>query len=150
APPPATQPAASALTPAQIAEKALPSVVMIKTENIIGTGFVVWQDGRIATNLHVIAGAHQAEVSMSDGRKFDKVDVLAVDKAHDLAVLRVPATGLVPLALGDSQSVKPGERVVAIGNPLGLGNTISDGLISAVREIEPKKLTLLQITAPIA
>jgi hypothetical protein len=149
---PATAPAPqpTALTPAQIAEKALPSVVMIKTDSIIGTGFVVWGDGRIATNLHVIAGAQKAEIALADGRKFDQVEVLAVDQIHDLAVLRVPTTGLAALALGDSQTVKPGEHVVAIGNPLGLGNTISDGLISAVREVESKNLKLLQFTAPIA
>ena len=136
-------------TPAQIADKALPSIVFIQTPNIIGTGFVVWPDGRVATNLHVIAGAREATVLLNDGRKFDRVEVLAVDQAHDLAILRIPATGLVPLALGDSLAVKPGEHVVAIGHPMGMGNTVSDGLVSGVRKIDPKH-TLLQISAPIS
>lgn len=150
APPRSTAvPGTPALSPAQIAERASPSVVLIKTDTTIGTGFVVWPDGRIATNLHVIAGARSATVLLADGRKLEEVEVLAADQAHDLAVIRVRMDSLTPLPLGDSHGVKAGEHVVAIGNPLGLGNTISDGLVSAVRVLD-SKLTLLQITAPIA
>ena len=146
-----TTPAAAATprSPAQIAELALASVVLIKTQDQLGTGFVVWPDGRIATNLHVIAGAREATVVLNDGREFKDVEVLGADPAHDLVVLRVEVEGLKALPLGDSHAVKPGERVVAIGHPLGLGNTVSDGIISAVRVIDPT-ITLLQITAPIA
>jgi hypothetical protein len=146
---PASAPAPTTLSPAQIAEKTTPSIVLIKTDTTIGTGFVVWKDGRIATNLHVIAGAHTATVKMNDGRSFDEVYVLGVDQVHDLAVIRIAADDLKPLTLGDSAAVKAGEHVVAIGNPMGLGNTVSDGLVSAVRVLDPK-LTLLQISAPIA
>ncbi len=142
-------PASSARTPAQIAELALPSVVLIQTPNMIGTGFVIWKDGRIATNLHVIRGAREAKVILNDKREFTEIEVLASDPAHDLAIIRIPARDLVPLPLGDATAVKPGERVVAIGHPLGLGNTVSDGIVSAVRAIDPR-VTLLQITAPIA
>lgn len=145
-PPPAAD---KVFTPAQIADRALPSVVLVQTPTMIGTGFVVWQDGRIATNLHVIAGAKQASILLTDGRKFEQVEVLAVDQAHDLAILRIPTSGLKPLPLGDSAAVKPGEHVVAIGHPMGMGNTVSDGLVSAIRKIDPK-LTLLQISAPIS
>jgi serine protease Do len=136
-------------TPAEIADHALPSVVLVQTPTMIGTGFVVWQDGRVATNLHVIAGAKEASILLNDGRKFEQVEVLAVDQAHDLAILRIPTTGLKALALGDSTAVKPGQHVVAIGHPMGMGNTVSDGLVSAVRKIDPK-LTLLQISVPIS
>jgi hypothetical protein len=148
APPPA---AATSVpkSPAQIAELATASIVTIKTQEQLGTGFVVWADGRIATNLHVIAGAREATVTLNDGREFKDVRVLGADPARDLVVLRIDAEALKPLPLGDSHAVKPGERVVAIGHPLGLGNTVSDGIISAVRVID-KTLTLLQITAPIA
>ena len=140
--------APTTFTPAQIAEKATPSVVLIKTSSQIGTGFAVWKD-RVATNLHVLAGAREATVITTDGREFKDVQVLGVDPAHDLAVLRLPIDNLVPLTLGDSSAVKAGERVVAIGHPMGLGNTVSDGIISAVRVMDPR-VTLLQITAPIA
>jgi len=145
----ALPPATTAMTPAQIAERALPSVVLIRTPIMIGTGFVVWKDGRIATNLHVLAGAREATVILTDKREFSDIEVLAVDPAHDLAIIRVAAKGLVPLVLGDSGAVKAGEHVVAIGHPLGLGNTVSDGIVSAVRDEDPQA-RLLQITAPIA
>jgi hypothetical protein len=148
APEPA-KPAAGGRTPAEIAEIALPSVVLIKTPTELGTGFVIWKDGRIATNLHVLAGANEATVTLNDGRVFTDVMVMGADPAHDLAVIRIPVDDLKALPLGDSTTVRPGERVVAIGHPLGLGNTISDGLVSGVRELNPR-LTLLQITAPIA
>jgi serine protease Do len=142
-------PAPTTFTPAQIAERALPSIVLIQTPVMLGTGFVVWKDGRIATNLHVLAGASEAKVILNDKREFTQIEVLGVDPAHDLAVIRIRAEGLVPLQLGDSEAVKPGERVVAIGHPLGLGNTISDGIVSGIRALDPN-VTLLQITAPIA
>jgi hypothetical protein len=140
---------ATTLTPKEIAEKATPSIVLIKTGNMLGTGFVVWQDGRIATNLHVIAGAREASITLHDGREFTDVEVLAADQAHDLAILRIRAKDLPVLPLGDSGAVKPGEHVVAIGHPMGLGDTVSDGLVSAVRVLDPT-VTLLQISAPIA
>ena len=142
-------PAAVSLSPAQIAEKSLPSIVLIQAGDRIGTGFLIWQDGRIATNLHVIIGAPSIVVKLPDGREFNRVEVLAIDERHDLAVIRIPARGLPALALGDSDQVKAGERVVAIGHPLGLGDTVSDGLVSAIRELD-KDFKVMQISAPIA
>lgn len=142
------------LNAAQIAEKALPSVVLIEVvrhdgERGLGTGFVIWADGRIATSRHVIAGAKFAVVTLHDGRKFDNVEVSSEDEAHDLAIIRVGARDLPVLVLADSDKVKAGEPVVAIGHPLGLGNTVSDGLVSSVREVGPN-LKVLQISAPIS
>lgn len=139
----------SALTPAEIAETATPSVVLIKVPNGLGTGFVVSSDGRIVTNMHVIRGAKHATVQTAEGKDYNDVELMAADEAHDLAVLRIHARGLKPLVLGDSASARPGAHVVAIGHPLGLGNTVSDGLISAVREISPQRV-MLQISAPIS
>jgi S1-C subfamily serine protease len=140
---------AADLTAEQIAEKATPSVVLIRVPAGLGSGFVVSNDGRIVTNYHVIRGAKQATVVTADGREFKDVELMAADPGHDLAVLRIGAHGLRALALGDSAIAKPGEHVVAIGHPLGLGNTVSDGLLSAVRVISPQR-TLLQISAPIS
>ena len=145
----AVEAAPVSLSPAQIAEIAIPSVVLIQTATGLGSGFVVTKEGRIATNLHVIAGSRSATVILSDHRKFSEVEVLASDVKHDLAVLQIRAADLRPLPLGDSGQVRPGERVVAIGHPLGLGNTVSDGLVSAVRELSPT-LSVLQISAPIS
>ena len=137
------------LTPKEIAELALPSVVLIKAGDSLGTGFVVWKDGRIVTNLHVIAGAREATVTLQDGKQFAEVEVMAADAVHDLAVIRIRAKDLPVLPLGDSKAVKPGEHVVAIGHPLGLGNTVSDGLVSAIREAAPQ-VWVLQISVPVS
>lgn len=137
------------LSPSEIAERATPSVVSIKSDDSIGTGFVVKKDGWIATNLHVIASGSQVAVFTADGKRFDVVEVLAVDSDRDLALVRIDSSDLPELTVGDSDRVRPGDAVIAIGHPLGLEDTVSDGLISAVRKID-ETLTLLQISAPIA
>ncbi len=147
---PQTPPAPpAALTPAQIAAKATPSVVQIRSPNSLGTGFIVRKDGWIATNLHVIAGARELVVSTQDRHEYPVVDVLGVDPAQDLALLRIEAKDLGVLVLGDSDAVHPGDSVVAIGHPFGLEDTVSNGLVSAVRVLDPAH-TVLQISAPIA
>ncbi len=137
------------LTPAEIAKDAIPSVVLIRSSTSLGSGFVVKSDGLIATNHHVLYGASEAVVVLSDGKELSDVSVVAIDEAHDLVLIRVPARGLRALPLADIKQIEAGERVVAIGHPLGLGNTITDGLVSAVRTVSPD-LTLLQISAPIS
>src|SRR5262249_47698196 len=99
--------------------------------------------------LHVIAGAEELKVTVRDRGEFPVQDVLVVDEDHDLAVVRIDASGLPPLMLGDLQTVHPGDQMVAIGHPLGFEGTISNGLVSAVRHVN-EALTILQITAPIA
>jgi hypothetical protein len=153
---PAPAPGASAapeapatLTPAQIAARATPAIVSIRSETGMGTGFVVRKDGWIATNLHVIAGARELVVTTHDKREMAVIEVLAVDEARDLAIVRVDAAELGVLVLGDSDAVHAGDAVVAIGHPLGLEDTVSNGLVSAVRVLDPA-LTVLQISAPIA
>ncbi len=138
----------SGLTPAQIADSGIPSVVLIRTPLGLGSGFFATPDGKIVTNFHVIRGASKATVITSDHVEHSDVEVIALDRAHDLAVLRIAAKVARPLPLADSSLARPGEHVVAIGNPLGLGNTVSDGLLSAVRTLP--HLTILQISAPIS
>jgi hypothetical protein len=139
----------AALTPAQIAARATPAVVLIRTPTGLGTGFIVAKDGWIATNLHVIAGASELVVAMGDRHEYPVVEVVAADPVRDLAIVRVNAKDLPILTLGDSDLVRPGDSVVAIGHPLGLEDTVSNGLVSAVRVVDPA-LTVLQISAPIA
>lgn len=136
-------------TPADIAEAALPSVVAVVTEDGLGSGFIVGKDGLVATNLHVVAGYQKALVVLHDRREFPVIEVYNADPRRDIAILRIEAKGLVPLTLGDSDKVRPGESVVAIGHPLGLTDTVSSGLVGAVREVE-KDFDILQISAPIA
>jgi hypothetical protein len=142
-------PEVRALSPADIAARALPGVVTIRTGDSLGTGFVIRPDGWIATNLHVIVGANHAKVTLRGERELDVVDVLAMSPEHDLALLRVEARGLAALPLGDSDAMRPGDSIVAIGNPLGLEDTVSNGLVSARRKGGDGS-EILQISAPIA
>ena len=139
----------ASLSPADIATLVKPSMAMIRTEGGLGTGFVIWQDGRVATALHVVLGAREVEVVLADGRTFKTTELLAADPAHDLAIIRVPARDLRALHLGDSAKVHVGDPVVALGHPLGLENTLTNGIVSALRQLDPQ-VTLLQISAAIA
>lgn len=112
-----------------------------------GSGFIVDQEGVILTNHHVIRNATNATVRLSSGDVYDRVSVLAVDERRDLAVLKISGFGLPTLPLGNSDSVRIGTDVIAIGSPLGLENTVSTGIVSG-RRTEPKGFQLLQITAP--
>jgi hypothetical protein len=136
-------------TPAEIAARSTPSVVSVRTEQSLGTGFVVSQDGLIATNLHVIAGNSDITVTLSDHREFQVVEIWNGDRQRDLVIMRIQAKKLPVIPLGDSDDIHPGDSIVAIGHPLGLEDTVSNGLVSAVRKLD-KSLTVLQISAPIA
>jgi len=142
------------LTPKQIIERSKPSIVRVMIMGAdgnpgLGTGFVVADDGRIATNLHVIQDAVQASVVTMDGTTYSVEQVVVVDETRDLAIVRVALPKTPALRFGDSDKVAAGDPVYAIGNPLGADYTISDGLISAVRSLD-ESLTVLQISAPIS
>jgi serine protease Do len=137
------------LTPAEIAARAMPAVVVIRSPQSLGTGFVVRKDGWIATNYHVIASAKELSITVPGRGDFLVRDVLVADPDHDLAIVRIDAEGLPTLPLGDFQAVRPGDALIAIGHPLGFEGTVSNGLVSAVRHINDS-LTILQISAPIA
>ncbi len=97
----------------------------------LGTGFIVSEDGRIVTNAHVVNGADKVEVKMEDGRSLS-AKVLGVDEATDLAVIKVDASGLPTVSFGDSTQLRVGEPVIAMGNPFGLGQTVTTGIVSAL------------------
>jgi len=116
-----------------------------------GSGFVVTTDGKIVTNYHVIEGGESAVVKFSSGAFFEVAGVLAVDSSRDLALLQATGQDFSPLPLGDSDRVQVGEQVVAIGSPLALEATVSNGIISAIRgSTLDASLTLLQTTAPVS
>jgi len=104
-----------------------------QTGKAVGTGFVVRSDGVILTNNHVIENATKITVTLADGQDL-AARALATDTDHDLAVLKVDATGLPAVTLGDSSNVEVGERVVAIGNALDLqgGPTVTSGILSSL------------------
>jgi S1-C subfamily serine protease len=102
-------------------------------QRAIGSGFVIDKSGHIVTNDHVVAGASSVQVSFSDNESM-KAKIVGEDAATDVAVLQVkaPSRALDPLPLGDSDSVKVGDEVVAIGNPLGYDRSATAGIVSAV------------------
>jgi len=97
----------------------------------IGTGFLISDDGYLLTNHHVVEGADEVTVRLSDRREF-KAKVVGSDPQSDVAVLKIPATGLPYLRGGDSKGLKPGQWVVAIGSPFGLDHSVTAGIVSAV------------------
>ncbi|MBW4558835.1 MAG: trypsin-like peptidase domain-containing protein [Trichormus sp. ATA11-4-KO1] len=98
----------------------------------VGSGFITTADGLIYTNAHVVAGADNVTVVLKDGRRFQG-NVVGADPVTDVAVVRIKATGLPTAKLGNSDNLRPGEWAIAIGNPLGLDNTVTQGIISATQ-----------------
>lgn len=95
-----------------------------------GSGFVFSSDGKVLTNAHVVEGASQVRVTLPDGRQFDG-EVLGADSLTDIAVIQIPADNLPTPPIGNADTLFPGEWAIAIGNPLGLSNTVTAGIISA-------------------
>ena len=100
----------------------------------LGSGFVISKDGYIVTNAHVIEDVESIKVIFEDGRELD-AEVVGRDSKTDIALIRVKADDLPALPLGDSDQVRPGEWVVAIGNPFGLEHTVTAGIVSAKHRV---------------
>lgn len=150
-PAPAASPAEE--TPAQLFKEWAPSVVCIQVAveegEGGGTGFAIDDSGTIATNQHVIRGAKAVKVKLFSGQWIEQVDLLTEDHESDLALLRVKTSEpLKPVSLGDSDAVTVGERIIAIGNPLGLEYTLTDGLVSSRRILEGKPM--IEMSVPVS
>ena len=105
-------------------------------EGALGSGVVVRPDGYILTNNHVVDGAEQVTVELNDGRTL-KAKIVGTDAATDLAVLKIDGNNLQTLSLGDSDAVRVGDVVLAVGNPLGVGQTVTMGIVSAKGRATP-------------
>ncbi|QQQ75585.1 trypsin-like peptidase domain-containing protein [Saccharothrix sp. 6-C] len=128
--------ASSTVDVSGVAARVLPSVVQVNVVSAqgqgLGSGVVLSADGRILTNNHVVAGAQQVTVTLSDGRTVDAT-VVGADASSDLAVVQAAGvSGLTPAKFGDSDQVKIGDEVVAIGSPEGLQGTVTSGIVSAL------------------
>jgi S1-C subfamily serine protease len=143
------------LSLAEVYEESEGGVVQVKTTAVVetpdifglpqqeeqrglGSGFVIDKSGHIVTNFHVVEGADEVEVSFSNGEEMD-ADVIGNDPSSDIALLKVNADSraLKPLRLGDSDALRVGDEVVAIGNPLGLERTMTAGIVSALGRVIP-------------
>ncbi len=131
-PPPPPVRAGSAV---EVARQLVPSTVMIKVGSATGSGFVLDRSGHVMTNNHVVAKAATGDpltVVFSDGRRI-KARLVGRSPSYDLAVIKVAAsTGLQPVRIGDSDRIRVGEQVIAVGSPLGLPGTVTQGIVSAV------------------
>jgi len=114
-----------------IIEKSIKSVVTIRTDISQASGFFIASNGYIVTNAHVMEGASEANIITYDG-KTHLVYRIGGDTDMDLILLKIEDTSYLPIELSDSENVKIGEKVIAIGNPLGLQFSVSEGIVSAV------------------
>jgi len=123
-----------------VVEKVGPSVVNISLQKRAqrgqmaegaGSGFIIAPDGFVLTNNHVVEGADAIEVGLTDGNRYP-AQIVGTDPATDLALIRLLANGLPAATLGDSDRLRPGQLVIAIGNPFGFQSTVSTGVISAL------------------
>lgn len=125
-----------------------------RVERGTGSGFIISADGKLITNAHVIAGADTVKVTLKDGRTFDG-KVVGVDSVTDVAVVKIDANNLPTARLGTAEKLIPGEWAIAIGNPLGLDNTVTMGIISALGRsssqvgVPEKRVSFIQTDAAI-
>ena len=119
-----------------------------QTQRALGSGFVIDKAGHIVTNYHVVRGANSIQVSFSDNERF-RAQLVGADPSTDIAVLKVDvkSRALKPLPLGNSEGVRVGDQVIAIGNPFGLDRSVTAGIVSAVqRRIEaPNNLSISHV-----
>lgn len=125
-----------------------------RMERGTGSGFIISSDGRMITNAHVISGAQTVKVTLKDGRTFPG-KVVGVDQVTDVAVVKIEANNLPIVRLGTAEKLVPGEWAIAIGNPLGLDNTVTVGIISALGRsssqvgVPDKRVSFIQTDAAI-
>ncbi|MGY5856184.1 MAG: trypsin-like peptidase domain-containing protein [Candidatus Thorarchaeota archaeon] len=140
----------------EVVEEVIPNVVSVSTTRLArtqlsrvvpvkgqGSGVILSDNGFIVTNAHVVEGAQDVDVTLHDGRTFKAV-VVGESKVRDLAILKIDAEGLNPIEMGDSESLRVGQFAIAIGNPLGLGSTVTYGMVSAIDRTIQSQRTFLE------
>ena len=108
----------------------IPNIPREQIQRGLGSGFVVSSDGLILTNAHVVEGSDKVKVTLKDGTTYEG-NVMGTDSLTDVAVIKIEATDLPAVTFADSERLEPGEWAIAIGNPLGLDNTVTTGIVSA-------------------
>lgn len=131
-----------------VIEQSLLSVVSVKTNSGSGSGFIIDTEGHVVTNYHVIEGASAGNVITSDGVRH-RIIVVGTDPVADVAVLRISDTSYPNLRFGDSNAVRVGEKVIAIGNPGGLDFSVTQGIVSATGRTDAKENEYIQIDVAI-
>lgn len=122
-----------------VIEDAVKSVVTVRTDRSLGSGFIVDERGYVVTNFHVISGARRLAISTAD-KQLLPAQFVGADRFRDLALLKIEGN-YHALQLADSEKLQVGNKVVAIGNPLGLSFTVTEGIVSALDRAGPNGLT---------
>jgi serine protease Do len=132
----------------------MPNIPNEQIQRGMGSGFVVSSDGLILTNAHVVEGSDQVKVTLKDGKTYQG-KVMGTDSLTDVAVIKIEATELPAVTFADSDILQPGEWAIAIGNPLGLDNTVTTGIVSATGRssaqvgVADKRVSFIQTDAAI-
>ena len=132
----------------------IPNIPNEQIQKGLGSGFIVSSDGLILTNAHVVDGSDKVEVTLKDGRTFAG-EVMGTDSLTDVAVIKIAAEELPAVTFANSNELQPGEWAIAIGNPLGLDNTVTTGIISATGRtsaqvgVADKRVSFIQTDAAI-
>ncbi|AFZ34383.1 HtrA2 peptidase [Stanieria cyanosphaera PCC 7437] len=132
----------------------IPEMPQEQIQRGLGSGFILSSDGLILTNAHVVDGADNVEVTLKNGRSFEG-KVMGTDPLTDIAVIKIEAQNLPTVTFADSEEIQPGEWAIAIGNPLGLDNTVTTGIVSATGRsgaqvgVADKRVSFIQTDAAI-
>jgi Do/DeqQ family serine protease len=132
----------------------IPEMPQQQIQRGLGSGFILSSDGLILTNAHVVDGADSVEVTLKNGRSFEG-KVMGADPLTDVAVIKIEAQNLPTVTFADSEQIQPGEWAIAIGNPLGLDNTVTTGIVSATGRsgaqvgVADKRVSFIQTDAAI-
>ncbi|MCC0178570.1 trypsin-like peptidase domain-containing protein [Waterburya agarophytonicola K14] len=132
----------------------IPNIPQERVQRGFGSGFVVSSDGLILTNAHVVDGSDEVNVTLKDGRTYEG-KVMGTDSLTDVAVIKIEAEDLPAVTFADSEKLQPGEWAIAIGNPLGLDNTVTTGIVSATGRssaqigVADKRVSFIQTDAAI-
>ena len=132
----------------------MPNIPNKQIQRGFGSGFVVSSDGLILTNAHVVDGSDNVKVTLKNGRTFEG-EVMGTDPLTDVAVIKIEAEDLPAVTFADSEQLQPGEWAIAIGNPLGLDNTVTTGIVSATGRssaqvgVADKRVSFIQTDAAI-
>src|SRR5436190_20717519 len=138
-----------------IIEKARPAIALLEVsddkgdEIATGTGFWISEGGKLVSNYHVIKNGKKVTARAHNGAMFRVAGILFEDITNDIVLLQTDGHGFSTLSLGASTSIRPGEKVVVVGNPMGLEGSASEGIVAALRKADAQ-MSLIQITAPIS
>jgi serine protease Do len=133
-----------------VIENVIPGIVSIGTDVSQGSGFIISNDGYVITNAHVLENANYARVLRYETNEWILVEPIGYDETFDIAVLKIPDGNFEYLDFGDSEDVKVGEKVIALGNPLGLSFSVTEGIISGLDRRGPNNINAyIQIDVPL-